>query len=117
MDSRIVKRALGALDRVQKDEAERAQSDLLLQRIDKLESMLISIGDRVARLWRMCLAIHAWRFERFYDDFYCSVEDDVVWQLRHEKNVPGMIRRNKNTPEIRNCLNGQRFQGTFRITN
>lgn len=50
MDSRIVKRALGALDRVQKDEAERAQSDLLLQRIDKLETMLISIGDRVARL-------------------------------------------------------------------
>lgn len=50
MDSRIVKRAFGALDRVQKGTAKRAQSVELMQRIDKLESMLTSIGERVARL-------------------------------------------------------------------
>lgn len=43
MDSKIVKRSLSVLDKVEKEEIERAQSNVLIERIDKLEEMLRNI--------------------------------------------------------------------------
>lgn len=47
MDSQIVKRSLGVLDKVDKEEVERAQSKIVIEKIDRLEEMLKTITNRL----------------------------------------------------------------------
>lgn len=49
MDKKIVKRALNVLEKTRKEEAEKAENTALLQRLDKLETMLLRVTNHLIR--------------------------------------------------------------------
>lgn len=49
MDNKIVKRASNVLEKSRKEEAERAENYVLLQRLEKLEAMLLRVTNHLIR--------------------------------------------------------------------